>query len=121
MEADYSLLELDERELDIAIGSAISEGEFGAKDLTDAEKRRRGNNWFNAQIPDLRTALCAQPFVDAYLETSTAERELFDAIIAVLSSVLGVPVPVGVLAAKTIRYGVGRLCIGDVQPSAATA
>lgn len=114
MTADYALLRLDEYELDAAIGAAISAGEFGAKDLSESEKQRRGAIWYDLHLPDLRAALCGQAFVAKYTEAdSTAERELFDAIVALLASAVGVPVPVGVLAAKTIRYGVGRLCAFD--------
>lgn len=120
MAADHrDLLELSEAELDVRLGEALYGEEFGAKEPTDAEKRRRAEHWFAGQRAQLQQAICGQPFVQRYVQKKDAiERELFDAVLSAVASLAGLPVPVAVLAAKIVRYGVTNLCpCQDVSPA----
>lgn len=106
-----AVLSLRESDLDVLIGSVISEGEFGSKGLNPAEIREIGQDWFFERISIFRAAVCTSPAVKSYLEPgSSTERELYDAILAALAFVTGIPVPLGILAAKVLRYGLDRLC-----------
>lgn len=116
------LLALTEQELDLQLGDALYADDFGAKDPTDADKRRRATTWFAAQKASLQQAVCSQPVVQRYVQKEDAiERELFDAVLSAIASMAGVPVPVGVLAAKIVRYGVSNLCQWDPDAPAASA
>lgn len=111
---DPDLLGLSEQELDLRLGEALYADDFGAKDPSDADKRRRAENWFSAQRSRLQQAVCSQPYVQRYVQKKDAvERELFDAVLAAVAALAGIPVPVGVLAAKIVRYGVANLCPCD--------
>ena len=108
---DSNLLSLTEQELDMRLGEALCADDFGAKDLTDADKRRRAENWFSARKGQFQKAVCSDSFVQNYVQNKNAvERELFDAVLSALVVLVGIPVPIGVLAAKIVRYGVTNLC-----------
>ena len=54
--------------------------------------------------------MCGHAAVQRYVTNKDAiERELFDAVLSALASLVGMPVPVAVLAAKIVRYGVTNL------------
>ena len=113
-EDGHQYLSLSEAELDLRLGDALYADDFGAKDPTDADKRRRAEHWFASQLGEFERAVCAQGVVKRYLEKKDgAERELFDALVAALAALTGVRVPVGVLAAKIVRFGVTRLCTSE--------
>jgi hypothetical protein len=104
-------LDLDEAELDALIGAAIADTGFGSKDLSAAEKLQLGQEWFAERADDVRGAVCSSPVVSAYLRPRSAgERELYDAILGALTYLTAIPVPLGLLAAKVLRYGLDRLC-----------
>jgi hypothetical protein len=121
MQADHdALLKLSEQELDLRLGDALLADSFGAKDLTDEDKRRRAENWFAAKKAEFQRTVCSNSFVQGYVQKKDAvERELFDAVLSALTSMVGVPVPFSVLAAKIVRYGVTNLCA--VEPPAGAA
>jgi hypothetical protein len=104
-------LDLDEADLDLLIGAAIAETSFGSKDLSDGEKREIAQEWFAERADDVRTAVCSSPVVTTYLHPRSAtERELYDAVLGALTYLTAIPVPLGLLAAKVLRYGLHRLC-----------
>jgi hypothetical protein len=47
------------------------------------------------------------------------ERELFDAVLSALAALTGIPVPLGVLAAKIVRFGITNLCAAEQPPDPA--
>ena len=109
---DADLLNLTEQELDLRLAEPSDADDFGAKDPTDADKRRRAEHWFTAQKAQFQQTVCSQPYVLRYVQKKDAiERELFDAVLSAVAALAGIPVPVGVvLAAKIVRYGVTNLC-----------
>lgn len=116
------LLSLSEAELDRRLGAALYDDDFGAKDPSEAEQRRRGAGWFEARRDQLQRAVCAQPVVQRYVKNKDAvERELFDAVLSAVAALAGIPVPVGVLAAKIVRYGLSNLCPYDAAAPAPPA
>jgi hypothetical protein len=107
----YRLTSLSDTELDTLLGDALYADDFGAKAPTDAEKIRRAQRWFTSQMGEFRRVVCSQRMVQSYLDKKdSAERELFDAVVAALASMTGLPVPVSALAAKIVRFGVSNLC-----------
>ena len=112
------LLTLSETELDLRLGAALYADDFGAKAPSDADKRRRAEHWFAAQRTRLQQTICTHPFVKNYLSKKDAvERELFDAVLAAVAAMAGLPVPGSVLAAKIVRYGLTNLCVLDEAPA----
>jgi len=111
------LLTLSDADLDLRLGEALYADDFGAKAPTDADKRRRAEHWFDAQRTRLQQAVCTHPFVKNYVSSKDAvERELFDAVLAAVAAMAGLPVPGGVLAAKIVRYGITNLCARSDAP-----
>lgn len=119
---DADLLDLSAQQLDVLLGEALYADDFGAKEPSESDKRRRGENWFAAQTAQLQQAVCGHAAVQRYVTNKDAiERELFDAVLSALASLVGMPVPVAVLAAKIVRYGVTNLCGCDAVPPPAAA
>jgi hypothetical protein len=115
---DRDLLTLSDTELDLRLGEALYADDFGAKAPTDADKLRRAEHWFAAQRARLQQAVCTQSFVKNYVSSKDAvERELFDAVLAAVAAMAGLPVPGRVLAAKIVRYGITNLCPRSDAPA----
>src|SRR5215813_6587867 len=108
-----NLLTLSESELDRLIGDALYADDFVAKAPTDTDKRLRAERWFASRSGEFRQVICGQRIVKRYVQNKdSVERELFDFLVATLATVPGIPVPMGVLAAKIVRFGVTNLCTG---------
>jgi hypothetical protein len=108
---DLSLLEMPVSQLDLMIGDALVAEEFGAKDLTDAEKQATARRWFDSRLEDFRHAICvASPLRTRIFAPEKLDRNtLFAAVIDALSKILGMPVPVAVVSARLIHYGLDKL------------
>lgn len=108
---DYDLMALSDAELNLRLGTALYEDDFGSISPTDMERRRRAERWFALQLHDFQRVVCGNAYVKRYAQSKDAvERELFDAVVSALAALTGIPVPVGVLAAKIVRFGVANLC-----------
>lgn len=57
-ERELALLDAPDDELDLLLGEALVADEFGAKDLSDTEKRAAGRRWFDAHLAEFRQAIC---------------------------------------------------------------
>jgi hypothetical protein len=113
-------LELSDAQLDALIGEHLLEGDFGAKDVTAAEKQRIGASWFESRRDEFRQSVCTSQAVRVYVGQSGAtEKELADAVVGALAFLAGGPVPVALLAAKVLRFGLTRLCPDLVAQGAA--
>lgn len=109
--ADYDLLDLDETQLDVLIGEALLRDMPGASEASDGDKVLATTSWFVRVRLELAGSVCQSPSVIRYLsKDGAAEREVFDAVVAALGFVAGIPVPLSLLAAKIVRFGVTRLC-----------
>ena len=111
-ERELALLDAPENELDLLLGEALVADEFGAKDLSEAEKQAVAQRWFNAHLADFRHAICESQLRGKIFGSEKMERTtLFAAVIDTLGTgAFGMPVPVAVLAARLIKYGLDRLC-----------
>ena len=105
------LLDKSPDELDLIMGEALVADEFGAKDLSDVEKRATAKRWFGAHITDFQQAICVSSFRTKIFAAKQADRNtLFAAVLDALGKLAGIPVPVAVLTARLIHYGLDRLC-----------
>jgi hypothetical protein len=112
-ERELALLDAPDDELDLLLGEALVADEFGAKDLSDTEKRAAGRRWFDAHLAEFRHAICVESPLRAKLfSAEKMERTaLFAAVVDTLGTgALGLPVPVAVLSARLIKYGLDKLC-----------
>lgn len=108
-------LEMSTDQLDIILGEALVRDEFGAKDRSDVEKRTTAQRWLSFNLDKLRIALCSSsPVRKALVSPETEKRDLlFAAVIDALGTMRGLPVPVTVLSARMVHYGIDRLCAGE--------
>jgi hypothetical protein len=114
---DLSLLSKSTGELEIMLGEALVADEFGAKDLTKAEKQATARRWFALHLGEFRQAVCTSQIRTKIFSSAKSNRNaLFAAVVDALGSVAGLPVPVAVLSARIIHYGLDQLC-GEAKPS----
>jgi hypothetical protein len=108
----YDVLDLDERQIDLRLGEALLRRDhLGATDLADSDKIAATEAWFARTRQDIALRICHERLVVQYLSKDGAgERELLDAIVSAVGFLAGVPVPLSLLGAKVIRFGVSRLC-----------
>lgn len=107
----YDVLDLDERQIDLRLGEALLRDHLGVADLADGDKIAATEAWFARTRQDIALRICRERLVVQYLSKDSAgERELLDAIVGALGFLVGVPVPLSLLGAKVIRFGVSRLC-----------
>jgi hypothetical protein len=112
-----ALLDVPSSELDLIIGEAVVAGEFGAKDLTDAEKQSTARAWLEVHRKEFRRAICVDSPVRAHVSTAESmdRTTLFAGVMdAVATVTLGIPVPVAVLSARLVKYGLDKLCAEPV-------
>lgn len=114
-EADLALLSLPTRDLDIMLGEALTAGEFGAKDLSDTEKEAVARRWLTTELDRIHDAICGSRVRTIMFGAETEKRNLlFAAVADALGSLRGLPVPVSVLSARLIQYGLDRICGTDI-------
>jgi hypothetical protein len=114
---DLSLLDRSADEIDLILGEELVADEFGAKDLTDVEKQATGRRWFASHLGEFRQALCGSSIRTKVFAPAKSDRNaLFAAVVDTLAKAAGWPVPVAVLSAKLIHYGLDQLCEGG-EPS----
>ena len=118
---ELALLDVPENELDLLIGEALVAEEFGAKELSEAEKRATARRWFDLHLAEFQHAICVESSLRTKLfaPESMDRNTLFAGVADAVSTVaLGVPVPVALLSARLVKYGLDKLCADT--PSAAT-
>jgi hypothetical protein len=110
--ADFSLLDLDSDALYAAIGRAVLATELKSKEPSDEESRDVGRAWFEQNLDTFRKAVCTSVAVRRLIfGPGKAERNmLFAAVIDTLAAAGGFQVPVAVVSAQLVHYGLGRLC-----------
>ena len=110
---ELALLDVPSSELELIIGEAVVAGEFGAKDLTDADKQSAGRAWLERHRKELRRAICVDsPLRNNVFAAESMDRTtLFAGVIDAVGTVtLGIPVPAAVLSARLVQYGLDKLC-----------
>lgn len=109
--ANLTLLDLPTWQLDVMLGEALTAGDFGARDQTDIEKQAIARNWLTANLDPMREAVCGSRVRAIMFGPDTEKRNLlFAAVLDGLGTLRGLPVPVSVLSARLVHYGLDRIC-----------
>ncbi|RJL35817.1 hypothetical protein [Bailinhaonella thermotolerans] len=110
--AGHSLLDLDSDTLYILIGRAVLAAELKSTEPEDEESRATGRAWFERNLATFRKAVCSSVRIRRQvLAPGKVERNmLFAGLVDALAAAGGFPVPVTVIAAQIVHFGVGRLC-----------
>ena len=110
---ERSYLDMSPEELDLEIGRLALAEQFGSKPVSDAEARAVAGRWFAMNLARLRSGVCAHPLVQSQLLDKGAQNrnDLFAAIADAVAKLaaFGI-VPVTLLSARLVHYGVNRLC-----------
>jgi hypothetical protein len=115
-ETDLALLDLPTWQLDVMLGEALTAGEFGSRDLTDIEKQSAARRWLSANLDRIRDAVCGSRVRTVLFGAETEKRNLlFAAVADALGTLRGLPVPVSVLSARLIHYGLDGICGAEMQ------
>ena len=110
------LLDKSTDELDLMLGEALTADDFGAKDLSDIEKQATARRWFTLHLKDFQHALCISPIRTKIFSAKQVDRNaLFAAVIDTLGKLAGLSVPVAVLSARIIHYGLDQLCADEAD------
>ena len=107
------LLSMSLDELDLLIGESLMEGELGMKPPSNAEKRRAAQKWFEINLKRFSGVVCSNKIVKDYLlgKENKTRNELLAAVIDTLLKLGGFgTIPVAVLSARIIHFGLDRLC-----------
>ena len=107
------VMQLSADELDLIIGDSLLEGEFGSKPVSEAEKRSVAANWFRANLDRFHVAICTSAFVNNYLlgKNNKTRNEILAAVVDALLKLGGWgTIPVVVLGARLMNYGLDQLC-----------
>lgn len=113
MDETTKLLSMSLDELDLEIGDNLLKGGFGMKPATDAEKRETARRWFEFHLERIRTTVCSNKIVSNCLlgKENKTRNELLAAVVDVLLKLGGWgTVPVAVISARIINYGLDKLC-----------
>lgn len=103
-------LGMSDDDLLLEIGDALFKQSFGAKPMSDAEKRQAGTRWFEANISSFRDRICQDTTFRAQFAPAARERnEIFRMLIDIVAAHF-IGVPAGAVAAKLLNYGLGKLC-----------
>ncbi len=114
---ENSFLEMSSAELDLLLGESLVAEEFGAKELSAVEKQAAARRWFASHLHDFQQVLCVSPVRTSIFSADKADRNtLFAAVVDTLGKVTGLPVPVAVLSARIIHYGLDKLCAETEDP-----
>lgn len=106
------ILALPLDEIEIVLGEALLGDEFGAKDASDAEKRRIARRWFEENLASFREHVCGSGLVKEAL-TGPGKKDrnaILGALVDILGSHYGMTVPVAALSVMIMHYGLDRLC-----------
>jgi hypothetical protein len=100
-------------ELDIELGRLLLADEFGFKPITEAHAKATARHWLAANIVRFRNVVCTHPVIQKQLLHKQAQtrNELFLAVADALVRLQGLDgIPVALLAARLIHYGLEKLC-----------
>jgi hypothetical protein len=106
-------LEKSTDELDLVIGRYLLADQLGSKPVADAEAKAAAGRWLASNMARFRQGVCGHAIVQAHLLDKKAQNrnELFAAMVDALLRVPGLgQIPIAVLAARLVHYGVGQLC-----------
>ena len=108
------LLDKSPDELDLLLGEALVADEFGAKDLSNVEKQATARRWFQSHVNEFKEAVCVSSIRTKVFAAKKADRNtLFAAVFDALGKLVGIPVPIAVLSARLIHYGLDQLCADE--------
>ncbi len=113
MDDNGKFLSMSIEELEVLIGESLMEGELGMKPASDAEKRLAAKKWFEINLRRFGKAVCSNKIVKNHLlgKENKTRNELLAAVIDVLLKLGGWgSIPIAVLSARLIHYGLDRLC-----------
>jgi hypothetical protein len=115
---DLKYLQMSPQDLDLTIGASLLDDSFGAKPTTDTEKRSAAAAWFAANLGRFRQGVCGNHLIreDMFGNDKQDRNLLFGTVIDTLAKLGGFPVPVAVIAAKLIYYGLDHLCMDVKEP-----
>lgn len=108
-----TVLQMSSDELDLIIGESLLEDEFGSKPVSNAEKRSVALNWFRDNINRFHEAICTSAFMRQYMlgKDNKTRNEILAAVVDALLKLGGWgTIPITVLGARLINYGLDRLC-----------
>ncbi|MBE1505797.1 hypothetical protein [Rhizobium viscosum] len=101
------LLELSESELYRDLGEAVVGGHAAPGDPEEAE--RRGYNYFNEMLPQIRDRVCGSSIIVSFVEKDDVYA-LASAIAELITGHFALPNAVGTLAVLAARMGLKVLC-----------
>jgi hypothetical protein len=113
MDDPSNVLDMSAAELDLVIGESLLAGQFGSKPASDTEKQALARRWFEINQDRFRNAVCPNPIVSGYLlgKENKTRNELLAAVVDALLKLGGWgTIPVAVLSARLLNYGLDRLC-----------
>jgi hypothetical protein len=106
------VLEMSTDELDLAIGECLMG--LGSKSASESETKAVANRWFEINLDRFHDAVCPNPVVQKYLlgQDNKTRNELLAAVVDALLTLGGVgTIPITVLSARLIHYGLDQLCL----------
>jgi hypothetical protein len=107
------VLNMTADDLDLIIGESLLEKYMGAKPASNSEKIAVAGRWFESNLNRFHNAVCPNPVVQKYLlgKDNETRNELFAAVVDALLTLGGVgTIPIAVLSARLIHYGLDQLC-----------
>ena len=109
---DYSLLDLDSEALYTLIGRAVLASELKSAEPGDEESRSTGRAWFEQNLDTFRRAVCTSVRIrqQVFAPGKVERNMLFATVVDALAAIGGFPVPVMVISAQIVHFGLGRLC-----------
>lgn len=105
-------------EMDLIIGESLLGEGFGSKPASDSEKLEAAKNWFESNLNRFKNAVCPNPLVREYIlgKKNQTRNEIFAAVVDGLLKLGGWgSVPVAVLSARLVNYGLDQLCPLDQE------
>jgi len=108
---DYGMLSLSTEELELLLGEGLLSDQIGSKPIRDKEKKEISQRWFYKKLDLMADILCNDHFVQTeILSKKVTDRNIIlSTLVDALSSAFGM-VPISVLAAMLIKYGLEKLC-----------
>ncbi len=105
-----ALAGMSDEDLYRELGRTVTSDDFGAGRPSSRELIRRGRAWLTAEWGTIRTAVCADPRVQAFIADENSEaRALFGAVVDCLLALFKT-LPVALIATLIIRMGITNMC-----------
>jgi hypothetical protein len=112
MDESMKLLTMSEADLDLMIAKFLLEGELRMKPFSENERRFIAQQWFKKNLKKFQSAICSNLIVQGILKKENkTQMELAAAVMDALLAIGGWGnIPVTVLSARLINYGLEKLC-----------